>query len=93
MFGLRNEKDKLHMLDFLVSKQIDLNKISAIDGMTPLHVAVMDNDVNLVKKLLQYGADKSLVSPTLKITPLQLAKKLQEKKQGDFSKIIKLLNS
>ena len=93
VFGLRNEKDKLQMLDFLVSKKIDINKISAIDGMAPLHAAVMDNNVDLVKKLLQYGADKSVISPTLNATPLQLAIKLQEKKQGDLSKIIELLNS
>jgi hypothetical protein len=41
--------------------------------------------------LLQYGADKTLVSPSLNTNPLQLAKQLQEKQQVNYGKIIELL--
>jgi len=92
VFGVVDEKKRNKLFDFLVEKNIDINKVSSIDGFSPLHAAVLEKDEKLVKKLLELGADKSIISTSANQTALIMAKKLQGDGQGDYKEIIKLLS-
>ena len=50
---------ELEMLDKLLSKGADVNA-QTLDDSTLLHLAADDNDIWLVKALLEHGADKTL---------------------------------
>jgi len=73
IFGLDDVKDIETHFDFLISKNIDINKISPADGFTPLHAAVLENKHLLVKKLLESDADKTIFSSATNSTSLELA--------------------
>lgn len=51
------------------------NNINIIDknGITPLHVAVLYNDYDMIKKMLEYGADANKQDVIGYNTPLQIA--------------------
>ena len=46
--------------DFLINKGIDINKISPVNGLTPLHSAVIENNAELTKYLLEHGASVTI---------------------------------
>lgn len=87
-------------LNFLIEKGANVNKVSPLDGATPLHGAVLFNDPELVKFLLERGAD-----PTVRkekgassfaefdnLTPLELARTISRNKpEIDRSKVIQIL--
>ncbi|MDH3327452.1 MAG: ankyrin repeat domain-containing protein [Gammaproteobacteria bacterium] len=79
--------------DYYLSKGVNINHLSPIDQLTPLHSAVLFNQVEVVKYLLKNGADKTIISPKLNKTPLELAIKLQGNGENDLSGIIDLLSN
>lgn len=92
-------KQKAYM-DFLISKGIHINKINPINGESPLHAAVIFNDVELAKYLLAHGADPALKSTSIERlpdygdkTPLETAKLMQigSNNKQDRSAMIRLL--
>ena len=89
-FVFGDEKKRATFLNFLLDKGANINLISPLDGMTPLHAAVFDNDPELVKFLLDRGADptirkgKGFSSATNvdNMTPLEMLNKMEENRPG-----------
>jgi hypothetical protein len=55
-----DSKKRSTFLNFLLDKGVNINKVSPLDGTTPLHAAVLQNDPELVKFLLDHGADPTI---------------------------------
>lgn len=72
-------------LDLMIKNQADLNVLD-IQGRSPLEIAIVDNEIKIVKSLLEGGASVQL-SNADQLTPLQVARRL-----GRWE-IIKLLES
>ena len=62
VFGLKDKQMRLDLVRLLINRGANLNYIGHIDGLTPLHAAVLLNDAALVKLLLDQGADLSIKS-------------------------------
>jgi len=91
--GNNNEK-KYEIAEFFVVKGLDVNGVNHSGGynLTPLHGAVIDNDIVMAVFLLDRGASKKIKAPTINMDPLELAKSLQKKEPNiDRSKMINLL--
>ena len=71
--------------DFLLSyKRVNINFCDK-EGRTPLHIAVLSENINLIKKLVRFGADKN-AKDNNDNTPLELA---EIKKKKNVVKILK----
>lgn len=57
LFGIADHNKKYKFLEYFVAKGVSVNRPSAIDGLPPLHAAILENDEQLVEFLLQNGAD------------------------------------
>jgi hypothetical protein len=78
--------------DFFLQKGLNINAVSPVDGLTALHAAVVLNQPQVVNYLLRHGADKTKPDGKFKLTPTELAKKLQDDRpDSDYSPIIKAL--
>jgi len=63
-------------------------------NLTPLHSAVLSNDVEMVKFLLIKGASLDIKPPSINMTPLEFAESLQKKEPSvDRSQIIQILST
>ncbi len=103
-FVLGNSETSAKFLNFLLEKGINVNKISPIDGATPLYGAVLLNDPELVKFLLDRGADPTIrkekgggPAPFTEfdnLTPLELAHALSRNRpEIDRSKVKQILEA
>ena len=74
-----NSQKKYRIATFLIHKGLDVNDINHYggDGFTPLHSAVVSNELPDVKYLLQMGANIELKDDHYRMTPLELGKHLQ----------------
>ncbi len=92
-----SKEKKVKFLKYFISKGCTVNDISNIDGLRPLHTAVAVADTDMVKLLLENGADPFLKSaPTgmlkISMTPLEMAESFQKKSTDrDYSKVIEAL--
>lgn len=82
MYCIQNEKKE--MIDFLLDKDIDINKVNNI-GNTALFYAVFKskNKTGIIEKLLKKGADMNISNNT-GISPLSLANSMANEKVKDF---------
>ncbi len=102
-FVFGDEKMRAKFLSFLLDKGANINLISPLDGMTPLHSAVLDNDPELVKFLLDRGADPTIrkgkgfssASKVDNMTPLEMLDKMAELRpeMTDRSKVKQILEA
>lgn len=84
------EMDRMKTIDVLISSGLPLDAQDK-DGMTPLHIAVMQNDLGTVEALLDSGAD-STIENNDGMLPLDLAstRRMKEllmggiERDGDF---------
>ena len=57
------EKDRIDMVDLIMScANVNLNLLSPIEG-TPLHVASRKSNLKIVQKLVLSGADIMMIEP------------------------------
>ena len=93
---LNSENPKKYKIaEIFISKGLDVNGINHyIDkDVTPLHAAVMYNDVERVKFLIKQGANVHIVSNGYGMTALELAKRFHEETgKENRSEIIQLLS-
>ena len=82
MFCVQN--GRINMIDFLLSKQIDINKKNVL-GNTALFYAVYfsKNQIEIIEKLLKHGADMNIPN-NAGITPLSLANSMGNDKVREF---------
>lgn len=73
------EDNAIEIIDFLLKKEIDVNKLNS-SGYSPLHIAVMKGNLKVVKKLIEKGADIEEVEPEYYLNSLYLA--LNHEKYG-----------
>ncbi|GAB2926362.1 hypothetical protein [Rheinheimera gaetbuli] len=79
-FEIKPEQLKYIVITRLLALDVDINKPSAIDGLPPLHAAILLKEPKLVQYLLEQGADKSISDNTQKMTSSQLVDHLLERK-------------
>ena len=88
--------DRFKLSNFLISKEINVNTVSPLSGFTPLHTAVIENDANMTKYLLDHGATIDIKSKSDRLpdnlTPLELVDELiQTNPEIDRSAVRNLL--
>jgi len=79
VFGIKDQPKRDKYLRYFVKKGVSTNKLSVIDGLTPLHAAVVINDAELVKFLLENGADPMLKDSQYKLASIDFVDYLQKK--------------
>jgi ankyrin repeat protein len=86
--------DKYKIAEVFISKGLSVNGVNhnSENGITPLHAAVLDNDPERTRFLLDQGADTSIVSEGYGMTPLELAEKLDKTGSEDRNRIIEMLS-
>lgn len=85
MVGIENKSKREKLLNFFISKGSDINGISNIDGLTPLHAAILINDEDLVKYLIEKGANPLKMDRDNKLTAIEYVE-LLIKKAPDVSR-------
>lgn len=87
--------NKYHIATAFIEQGLDVNGINnyGSNDITPLHGAVLLNDVDRATFLLDQGADKTLQSEGYGMTALELAQHLQGKGDEDLTAMIALLSS
>lgn len=89
------DKDKKYQLaEFFINHGLSVNGPNQYGGyrLTPMHGAILENDLEMTQFLLRMGADINIRSSFNNVTPLELAKVLQEQDPNiDRGPIITLL--
>ena len=86
----------LNRKDASGNQLVDINWIHTKDGLTPLHIAAINGNVDIVKFLLEQGADYSYKDGRMHETPVNFAFELEkheedETKRERLTKIRQLL--
>ncbi|MBB1320383.1 MULTISPECIES: ankyrin repeat domain-containing protein [Shewanella] len=67
LFSISNQKKKYVYLDKFIENGASVNSKSEIDGLPPLHAAILLNDKKLVEYLLSKGSDPELLDSQNKL--------------------------
>jgi hypothetical protein len=96
-----NDTKNTKFINFLLEKGANINLVSPLDGTTPLHAAVLLNEPELVKFLLDHGADATIrkgksyssFAEFDGMTPLEMLIKMEQNHPGqtDRNKVKALL--
>jgi len=71
LVSIQDKKQRKSLFDFFIKNGSDINGISHIDGLTPLHSAILINDAELVKYLLSMHADPTIIDKNNHLTAIQ----------------------
>ena len=94
LFGIQNENKRYNYLEYFLSKGISIDALNSVDGLSPLHAAVVLNDLKLVEYLLDKGASATQIDKNYGLTPLELLQKLNVGNNPmDRDAIAKILSS
>ncbi|CAM4129070.1 ankyrin repeat domain-containing protein [Pseudoalteromonas ostreae] len=91
-----NKIKKYELASFFIQNGLSVNSVNYSEGynITPLHGAVMSNDLEMVTFLLNNAAAIDIKAPTLDMTPLELALDIQIKSPTpQIEQIINLLKA
>ena len=90
--NIENPQKRSRLFGFFLAKGMDVNAINNIDGLTPLHAAILLNDAKLADFLLQHGADKTIRDRTNNLTPLAFLEQMDRQLPGvDRSRLRQVL--
>ena len=78
LFGIQDIHQRYIYLEYFLFKGISVDAPSHIDGLPPLHAAVLLNDIKLVKYLLHKGASTKQPEKNYGLTPIEFLHKLNE---------------
>jgi len=90
------DSKKYEIAKIFISRGLDIDGINHFNDkdLTPLQAAVLHNDVQRVKFLIENGANIGIKSDSYGMTALELARKLhKDDSREDRSEIIKILSS
>lgn len=76
LFGIQDINKRYIYLEHFLSKGTSIDALSNIDGLSPLHAAILLNDLKLVKYLIAKGANTSQTEGNYELTPLSFLQKL-----------------
>ena len=93
LLGIPNQEKRYKLMEHFISKGVSLNKPSAIDGLPPLHAAIVSDDQRAVSLLLKRGASLTQEDEQLGLTPVEFTKYLMTTKNFDREKILNVLLS
>ena len=94
LFEIKDIDKRDVYIKYFISKGIKVNTLSHIDGLSPLHSAILLNDFGLVQLLMDKGASITIKEKSHGLTPLEFIHKLSEKNaQIDRQLISELLTS
>jgi len=87
-------EDRYALAEFFIDRGLSVNAVNQYSerGLTPLHSAVLHNDPERARFLLDHGADRHQASEGYGMTPLELARELHGEGQEDRSELITLLS-
>lgn len=88
----KTENDRKKILAVMLRKGVDINAIDNPSGITALHAAVLENNLEAVKLLIENGANTKTPDEKHQKTPLDFALDLKGKpNQPERQKIIEIL--
>lgn len=94
LFEIKDTDKRDAYIEHFISKGVAVNTLSHIDGLSPLHSAILLNDFGLVQLLINKGASVTIKEKSLGLTPLEFIHKLSEKNaQVDRQLISEFLTS
>lgn len=90
----KDDQDRRKLVSFLLQKGVDINAIDQRSGITALHAAVLENNLEAVELLLSNSANPAIKDRRRGKTPLEFALELKDRpNQPDRTAIIKLLEN
>ncbi|XOZ33651.1 ankyrin repeat domain-containing protein [Halomonadaceae bacterium KBTZ08] len=93
-FGIEDQEMRRRVMSFFLENGLSINKPSAIDGLPPLHAAVLMNDPQLVEFLLEHGADPTQKDQKHDLTASRYLELLKQKNpERDWSEVAGQLES
>ncbi|MEI8620829.1 hypothetical protein P4S66_08130 [Pseudoalteromonas sp. B129b] len=78
LFEIKDIDKRDAYIEHFISKGIKVNTLSHIDGLSPLHSAILLNDFGLVQLLIGKGASITIKEKAHGLTPLEFIHKLRE---------------
>lgn len=91
-FELEDRQMRRRLMEFFLEQGISINKPSRIDGLPPLHAAILMNQPRLVEFLRKHGADPTQIDRNHELTAKQYLELLRKKNpQKDWSEVEKVL--
>lgn len=91
----QNKEEKYEIAEFYILNGLDVNGVNHYGdyNLTPIHSAVLLNDVEMAEFLLKHGAELNTKPPAINMTPLEFARSLQKKEPSvDRSEILEILS-
>lgn len=90
----KSESDRKKILAVMLRKGVNINAIDSPSGITALHAAVLENNLEAVKLLIENGANTNATDEKHQKTPLDFALDLKGKpNQPERQKIIEILQA
>ena len=77
VFEIQDREEKYNIINHLISIGVDVNGVSNIDGLTPLNAAILINDSDLVKYLIEKGASLEKKDSSHQLGPKEYVEFLQ----------------
>ncbi len=94
LFEIQDKNKRYNLVKYFISKGVSINKPSTIDGYPPLHAAIINNDPDLVKLLLNNGANIKQKDSSYNLTPEEFINFLLQKQPSiDRRPINKIISS
>lgn len=86
------DKESIETFEWLLNKGANVNCISPIDGLTPLHAALLYENSELVERLMKRGANPLITEKNSDLTACEYLHKLQPgMEESQFKAMEKLL--
>lgn len=93
-FEVEDTEMRRRLMSFFLDNGLSINEASAIDGLPPLHAAVLMNDPQLVEFLLEHGADATQKDERHELTASGYLDLLKQKNpERDWSQVAERLES
>lgn len=80
-------------IDFLLKKGVDVNQVDTVNASTPLMYAAQKGDLELCNKLIEAGADRTIVGENHGLSAYEFFKKYNKENAANYEKLDQLLSN